>query len=109
MDLADIVLPNDSIFISVITYMEALGYAFESDKEESIINSLCENLNVISLDDQIIQKVIEIRKTNRIKLPDAIIYATAFVHNLTLITRNTSDFKTFKDSILILDPFDSKH
>ncbi len=39
----------------------------------------------------------EIRKTNRIKLPDAIIYATALVNNLTLITRNTSDFPPFKD------------
>lgn len=36
---------------------------------------------------------IEIRKKHRIKLPDAIIEATAVRYQLTLIARNTEDFK----------------
>ncbi|MFY8003432.1 MAG: PIN domain-containing protein [Chitinophagaceae bacterium] len=35
----------------------------------------------------------ELRKNFKIKLPDAIIAATAIVNELTLITRNTNDFK----------------
>lgn len=43
--------------------------------------------------DDIVNKTISIRKSNKIKLPDAIIAATALVYDLTLISRNTSDFK----------------
>jgi predicted nucleic acid-binding protein len=45
----------------------------------------------------------ELRKTYRIKLPDAIIAATSLVYDLTLITSNTKDFKNIKD-LQILDP-----
>jgi predicted nucleic acid-binding protein len=48
---------------------------------------------VISLDENIVQKTIELRKKYKIKLPDAIIAATALVFGLTLISHNISDFK----------------
>lgn len=41
----------------------------------------------------LIDTCIALRKTHHIKLPDAIIAATALVHDLTLISRNISDFK----------------
>jgi predicted nucleic acid-binding protein len=39
------------------------------------------------------------------KLPDAIIAATALVYDLTLITRNTSDFKNM-EGLKVINPFD---
>ena len=53
----------------------------------------------------IIEKTIEIRKSYRIKLPDAIIAATAFVHNLTLLTRNISDYKNIEE-LSVINPHD---
>jgi predicted nucleic acid-binding protein len=47
---------------------------------------------VIELDQDIKFKTADIRKAHRIKLPDAIIAATANVYHLTLLTRNVSDF-----------------
>ena len=44
-------------------------------------------------DKAVTDKVIELRQTTAIKLPDAIIAATALVHDLTLWTHNTDDFK----------------
>ena len=38
------------------------------------------------------EQTITLRKKHKIKLPDAIIAATALVHNLTLLTRNEKDF-----------------
>jgi len=38
-----------------------------------------------------------VKKTVNIKLPDAIIAATAISLNLTLITRNTKDFQQIED------------
>jgi predicted nucleic acid-binding protein len=44
-----------------------------------------------------------IRKKHKTKLPDAIIAATALVYDLTLITRNTSDFKCIAE-LKTIDP-----
>ena len=48
---------------------------------------------VLPLSDTVVQKTIELRKTHKIKLPDAVIDATAIVYDLTIITRNISDFE----------------
>ena len=60
---------DDLIGISVITYMEALGYSFQNKSEEEIIGALCENLKVYQLNDEIISLVISLRKEGKIKLP----------------------------------------
>jgi predicted nucleic acid-binding protein len=59
-------------YISVITYMEILGYSFKSDDEENSIVELIKQFSVLYLDQNIAQKVIMLRKKHRIKLPDAI-------------------------------------
>ena len=58
---------------------------------------------IIEIDKNIIESCINLRKQHRIKLPDAIIAATALVHNMTLISRNTSDFKNI-EGLKVLDP-----
>jgi hypothetical protein len=44
----------------------------------------------------ILEQTIQIRKTNKIKIPDAIIAASAIIHNLTVVTRNLDDLKISK-------------
>ncbi len=39
------------------------------------------------------EKTIEIRQRYKIKTPDAIIGATALVHNFEIVTNNADDFK----------------
>ena len=94
----------DSHYISVITYMEVLGYQFRDSKEEEFIREMMEVFSVLFIDQKIADMAIEIRKKQRIKLPDAIIAATAKVLDLCLITRNIDDFK--KVEIQIANPFD---
>ena len=57
------------------------------------------------LDEVIIQQTIRLRQQHRIKLPDAIIAATALVHGLPLLTRNVSDFRAIA-GLAILNPHD---
>jgi len=47
----------------------------------------------------------DIRKQYKIKLPDAIIAATARIYNLTLLTRNTKDFQEIS-GLLTINPWD---
>jgi predicted nucleic acid-binding protein len=46
-----------------------------------------------SLSPIVVQNTIELCKRSRIKLPDAIIAATALTENYILVTRNIDDFK----------------
>ncbi|MBI1193471.1 MAG: PIN domain-containing protein [Bacteroidetes bacterium] len=50
-------------------------------------------------------KTAEIRKTYNIKLPDAIIAATSLAYDLTLLTRNTADFKNII-GVNVINPHD---
>jgi tRNA(fMet)-specific endonuclease VapC len=51
------------------------------------------NSTIVGINDKIIQETIRIRKIFKIKLPDALIAATAIINNLTLIADNDKDFK----------------
>jgi len=48
---------------------------------------------VLDIDKEIVDKTIEIRKSIKITLPDAIIAATALVYDFKLLSRNSKDFK----------------
>ena len=94
----------DEHYISVITYMEVLGYQFRDPKEEEFIREMIEVFRILFIDQKIADIAIEIRRKRRIKLPDAIIAATAKALNLYLVTRNIDDFE--KVDIQIANPFD---
>ena len=103
--LTDFAASNDSLFISVITLMEVKGFVFRSLKEEKTINSLCSMMNHIYIDESIVEEVVRLRKKVSIKLPDAIIMASAIVQGQILVTRNISDFKRSGEKLLLLNPF----
>jgi len=65
---------------------------------------MVEAFRILFIDQEIADMAIEIRRIQRIKLPDAIIAATAKVRNLCLVTRNIDDFR--KVDIQIANPFE---
>ena len=79
--------------ISVITRMELLAAPNATKNELNILRNFIKTSTVHYMDESIIQKGIDIRRNYRLKLPDAIIAATAVVNKFTLITRNVADFK----------------
>lgn len=69
-----------------------------------LIEEFIQLATVLPLNREVTLKAIELRKNYRkLKLGDAIIGATAVVHNLTLITNNIKDFVNIKDLNLV-DP-----
>ena|SRR5690554_1488939 len=78
-------------YLSVINKIEVLGFN-GSPSELLVFSEFIQAAQVIPLSEAVVQQTIEIRKIYKIKLSVAIIAATAMVHDLTLITRNTSDF-----------------
>lgn len=77
--------------ISVITRIEVLAGCPNAHAAEAA-RTLLSNFTVFGLSSAVEQQTIDLRRTTRLKLPDAIILATARVHGLLLSTRNTKDF-----------------
>lgn len=91
-DLMDDLLRESGPAISAITEIELLCWRAATENDLLIMRAFIGDSVVFELDGPIKEKTAEIRKLYAIKLPDAIIAATAFIHDLTLITRNTKDF-----------------
>ena len=76
--------------ISLITWMEVMVGA-ASETEEATRRFLSGFIN-LPIDDQVSNVAVILRKNHKIKLPDAIVWATAQVNKRIFITRNTKDF-----------------
>ncbi|MEA2029542.1 MAG: type II toxin-antitoxin system VapC family toxin [Campylobacterota bacterium] len=74
--------------ISIITYMEILSFNFTSLDEEKFIKELLGFFEIIDIDYTIANRVIELKKRRKIKLPDAIIVASALLNNSILYTND---------------------
>jgi len=86
-------IDNITIQLSVISRIEILVWDKASGDLLTILNDFISSSIVFDLTESIVLEAVAVRKKYRLKLPDAIIAATAIVNNLTLITRNMSDFK----------------
>jgi len=93
--------------ISVIPQIEALSWANADINKENIIREFVGDANILSLTPAIVDRTVLIRRSKKIKTPDAIIAATAIVHNLSLVTSD-KDFNHIK-ALRIIDPQKLKH
>ncbi len=91
--------------ISIISQIEALGFPFASHQDQFYMQAICSFYNVIPLSDLIASETIDLRKKYRIKLPDAVIYATALIENVPLLTNNIKDFKSIDRNVELINPF----
>ena len=80
-------------YISVITRIEVLGWKGYNDTTLQQMVQLLAKLHEIPLAEAEVQATIRIRKQFGLKLPDAVIAASAVAHGLPLLTGNVDDFK----------------
>jgi predicted nucleic acid-binding protein len=91
---------------SAITRLELFGLPGLKHEEEHKIAELLKPFPEIPVDSRIIDRAILVRKAKRIKVPDAIIAATALEKGCSLITRNVEDFKGI-NGLVVIDPHSS--
>lgn len=85
--------------LSVVTWMEVMvgTTATTEKKTKTFLNSF----HLIKLDDLVADQAVMLRKHYRIKLPDAVIWASAQINAMLLITRNTKDFNEKEPGIRV--------
>lgn len=98
-------LPEGVYAVSVITEIELLSYPSLTSSEETQIRAFLAQISVIALEAAIKELTITFRKDYRLRLPDAVIAATAKHLTATLLTNDTrliqlGDIKTQTVQIL---------
>ncbi len=81
-------LPSGQYFVSIITEIELLSYPSLSPNEEVQIRDFLSKITVFGIESNIKELAIALRKQYRLRLPDAIIAATAQSLNATLFTND---------------------
>ena len=105
LTISEIARRDDVLFVSLVTYMEVAGYRFGSDAEERFVAALFHTLQQLPVTQRIAERVVGYRKLRKIKLPDAIILATAREYDCQLVARNLSDFIGLDNEVTIINPF----
>ncbi|MBA3298050.1 MAG: type II toxin-antitoxin system VapC family toxin [Acidobacteria bacterium] len=77
--------------VSIITWMEVLIGASD-EAEADVLEMFLRDFHVVDLTRKIAREAVAIRSARGIRLPDAIIWATAQAESALLVTRNTRDF-----------------
>ena len=91
---------------SAITRLELFGFPGLMADEEHKISHLLKNFSEVGIDSKTIDQAAMIRKVMRIKIPDAIIAASAILTESALLTRNTDDFKGIS-GLIIVNPYEA--
>jgi predicted nucleic acid-binding protein len=105
LTVADVLPVDVEPKISVVSYIEALGYAFATEKDKFYMEQICSLCQRLELTEDIVQQTVRLKSKYKIKLPDAIIYATASVQNTPLLTNNVADFTALDGNVQLINPF----
>jgi predicted nucleic acid-binding protein len=94
-----------SLVVSAVTYMEALGWHQATTAQISVLQKFFSHATILPINRQVMETTVQIRQQKKTGLGDAIIAATAIVHNLILVTRNIEDFKSI-DVLNVFNPWE---
>lgn len=96
-------LENIEPEVSIITNIELFATKNISEDEYSLLRKFIGITVIHPVNIDLVKVTIDIRQETRLKLPDAIIAATAIVFDLILLSRNTGDFSKVK-GLKVIDP-----
>ena len=94
---------EEGLGISCITEMEVLGKYQISTLEKQIIDRFLNRCYIFEINTQIKQLAINIKQQKRMKLPDAIIAATAIKNKVILVTADKDFEKVPNLELLLID------
>ncbi|HWF75885.1 MAG TPA: type II toxin-antitoxin system VapC family toxin [Caulobacteraceae bacterium] len=80
----------DDRAISIVTWIELLVGATPANLTG--VRAFLESFQTVELDRAVAEETAALRSAHRIKLPDAVVWASARIDGRLLVTRNTKDF-----------------
>ncbi|MEA5625434.1 type II toxin-antitoxin system VapC family toxin [Nostoc sp. UHCC 0251] len=92
--------------VSALSYLEVLGYHLLKEEQRQYFEEFFQVAQVLPISQDVLNQAVILRQQKRMTLADAIIAGTALVYGLTLITRNTDDFRWITQ-VRLWNPFES--
>ena len=86
-----------------MTRLELLSHPSLSAQDLADWRLLLAQSEEVTIGDTVIEEAACLRRTVRLKAPDAIIAATALLQNATLVTRNIADFRRVP-GLMVMSP-----
>jgi predicted nucleic acid-binding protein len=110
IDVQELFSRYGQFYASVVTYIEVYAYDFQDLSEKDIADEIFASLEIIEVNQEIADQTIIYRKnkTKKIKLPDAIILASAKYVNADLLTDDWDDFQNIDSTVNVKDIYDLK-
>lgn len=105
IDVVEMLSRYDEFYASVITFIEVYGFEFNNQFEKDVADEIFANLEIIEVNQDIADQAIIYRKnkTKKIKLPDAVILASAKYVNADLLTDDWDDFQNIDSTVNVKD------
>jgi predicted nucleic acid-binding protein len=82
-----------------------LGYHQLTEQERGHFEAFFAAATVLPTSGEVLEQAVKLRQLKKMTVGDALVAATALVHNLTLVTRNVTDFD-WVPNLSLLNPFD---
>ncbi len=92
------------LWASQVSRIEVLGYHLITPQDRTDLEAFFNAVGLFGITQPIIDQAIQLRQLRKFSLGDSLIGATAIVHQIPVLTRNTSDFASIA-GIQVIDPF----
>jgi predicted nucleic acid-binding protein len=92
--------------VSVLTFVEVLGFHRLNPNDRTALEDLLAEIPLYAVTPPILDMAVRLRRQRRMGLADAVIAATALVHDRPLVTRNSADFDWIP-GLKLVDPFET--
>jgi toxin FitB len=93
--------------VSATSYVEVLGYHKLTPDEKLHFEQFFAAAPIIPISQAILDHAVKLRQSKKMSLGDSLVAGTALTYNLTLVTRNTDDFKWIPN-LNLLNPFEGR-
>ncbi len=94
-------IEDNKLFISIITEIELMGFSGFEKKDLGKVQKFLNFCSVYGISESVKNKAIQLRRSIKLKLPDAIILATGLVLDVPFMTAD-KDFKQVESGHIIL-------
>lgn len=98
-------IAEDAPAVSALSYLEVLGYQRLTKQQRQYFEEFFQTAQVLPISQEVLIQAVALRQQRHMTLGDAIIAGTALAYRLTLMTRNTDDFRWIAE-LKLLNPFD---
>jgi tRNA(fMet)-specific endonuclease VapC len=101
LGLLSLVKNAEWIGVSIINVIEFLSFSTLTQEDKDLFSEFVSRIEVVDLDyddEELMVRILSVRKSRSVKLPDAVVIASALVNDAIVVTNDAHIHKVLADS-----------